>query len=459
MPADVVPIRPDPPTAPARPSSVAGSSGAQPSYAISGWWTPARLRAALDANDAGSFDAIEALRSNLTRDARVGGQGGSRGQRIATPLGLPRELKLPEGYESNDKRSPAARVLDAALALLKDGAAFGPLVQAHLEGELADFGVGYGVLTWVPTGGGGAMMPRFDPWPLSATRFDEERGEVVAMLADGTEEPLTPGDGRWVRVASTLVRPWEDGAVRSISSAVMSRAYSDRDANRFQEAAGQNPLIGTVPTGTQDKERDQFIADTRGLATGRQVGVKYDGYEWERLASNAEQATIFLDWSKFKASDAAIGYVGQDGTAAKGDTGTYGAVAVLDGVRYDLVERDVAQQSAAFSQIAGPFAFYNFGRADLAPTLFYAVPDPEEDARAKAERDEARLAREAFHKELASLRASGASLDAKLVMEVATAHAVTISDAMAEAIAAGMAVKAEQSAQAAKGLAGGSPVG
>lgn len=425
MAAELTLVRPDPPAAP-KPAAASWGGGAQPSAAVSGYWTPTRMRAALDANDAGSFAGIVSLRSYLTRDARVGGQGGARGQRISAPMGLDAYLELPEAYESTDRRSPAQRVLDAAKPILESGA-FGPLVRAHLEGELADFGIGIGVVSWQPSGGGGEWTPTFTPWPLDAVRVDQVTGTLFATFADGTEEPIVPGDGRWIVIRASLVRPWEMGAVRCICAPVLERCYARRDASRASEAAGQSPLVGTAPRDAdKTTELPQFEAAMQGITTGKQGMVKGEGFTVDRLWSKGDIADVFFRIAEIGSSDVAIGFLGTDATMAKGTTGTYGAVSVLDGVRYDLVEADCAALRATWLQIAEPFAVYNYARADLAPRLDIDVPDPEEDAHEAAEHKEVRESRAAFFVELTSARAAGPVTPA-IVLEIAEAHDVDVS--------------------------------
>jgi len=432
MAAELTLVRPDPPPPP-KPAATSWGGGSQPSGAISGYWTPIRMRAALDANDAGSFAGIVALRSYLTRDARVGGQGGARGQRISAPMGLDACLELPEAYESTDRRSPAQRVLDAAKPILESGA-YGPLVRAHLEGELADFGIGIGAISWQPSGGGGEWTPTFTPWPLDATRVEPVTGRLLATFADGTEEPITPGDGRWVVIAASLVRPWEMGAIRCICTPVLERCYARRDASRASEAAGQSPLVGTSPKDALPAEKASFETATQGITTGKQGIVVGEGFKVDRLWSKGDLADVFFTIAKIGSSDIAIGYNGTDATMEKGSTGTYGAVVELNGVRYDLVEADCGSLRATWAQIAVPFAVYNYGRADLAPRLDLDVPDPEEDAHEAAERTETRAARAAFFTELASAKAAGPVTPA-IVTEIAAAHHVEVSADYAAALA------------------------
>jgi hypothetical protein len=448
VPGSAVPLQPEPPQDRPRPWGQAH----QPSYAISGVWTPARVRAALDANDAGDFAQIAQLRSSVTRDPRIGGQGGARGQRVSTPLGLAFELCLPEGYDSSDLRSPAARIRDAAAPLYGAEGALGYSFQAFLEGENVDFGIGFATLTWEPSGGGGTWLPRAEPWPIDAVRLDTTTGCYMAAV-EGGEEVITPGDGRWVMISATAYRPFEEGAQRNVGDTFLSRAWGKRDANRFSEAAGQNPLIATVPKGADPNERAAFERDSRALTTGKQGLVKWEGYEVERLGSEVEHVRVFSEIIALGATEIAIAFLGQDGTAAQGKDGTYGAKKVLDGVRYDLVERDVMALAAANAQILVPFAYYNYGRAALAPRARWLVPDPEEEARHGAEREEARKARAAFWQEIGQARTGGAELTRELVLEISTAHGVELSPAMAESIAEGMKRKAEQSAQAAAAFA------
>jgi hypothetical protein len=390
-----------------------------------------RVRDALDQNDAGSFAMIEMLRKTITRHPRIGGQGGARGQRIATPLGIKHEIALPEGYGSSDLRSPAARVRDEVTDVFKRY--YGHGMRAYLEGELADFGLGFASITWAPTGGGGAVVPTIAPWPISAVDLVE--GRLMAMLADGKREPIVPGDGRWIMIAASKHEPWMEGAIRCISEPFLSNTQARRDSDRLSEATGQNPVIGSLPAEEPQGSKNEvaFRGTLDGIATGKQVVIKRDGYSVERLRSNgAEHVKIFESNFTVRHSDIAHAYLGQDGTAEKGSTGTYGAVAVLDGVRDDIVIRDCMSLSEADEQVIIPYCWYNHGRTDIAPRSCYLVPDAAAEAKAKQEREETRSARKAFHEELASF---GDGLTPEIVLAVAEEHRVNCSDAMAKALA------------------------
>lgn len=422
-----------------------GTATMQPSAIMTGWWTVPRVRAAIDANDMGTFDMIHAFRGTITRHPRIGGQGGARGQRIATPLGVQHELTLPEGYGSDDMRSPAARMRDEVKrALFADGGPLGHDMRAYLEGELADFGMGFAVVSWTPTAGGGAVMPTIEPWPLSAVELRE--GRLVALTSEGSDEPIMPGDGRWLMIQASKHEPWREGAVRSLAEPFMSNANVRRDADRLSEAAGQNPVIGELPEGVAVGSKDElaFRLTINNIAKGYQAVMKRAGYNIERLKSDAaEHARIFEILWALTDKDAAHAYLGQDGTAETGSTGTYGARKVLDGVRRDLVERDCKAHEACYAQIIGPYVWYNHGRADLAPRARFLVPDEAELARAKQGREEKRAARKAFHEELSSF---GDRLTPTIVKAIAAEHDVVCSDEMAEALAERVVVAAASKA-------------
>lgn len=404
-----------------------GLNSNQPSIAVVGTWTAARARNAIDANDLGQFTFILQLQRSMTRDARV---MGARLQRIATPLDQELRVEPIEG-KSASNYSPTGRLCKEIEALFEDGGPLAYPIRAHWEGELADFGLSISSVHWQPSPGGAEWMPVVEPWPLDATRLDPLTGQLFA-LHEGGEEPIVPGNGRWTMVRASLLFPWLEGSVRSAVEPWLGRAYSNRDASRFSESAGQNPLVGTVPIQDDEKETAQFIDDVKGLSTGKLGTVVREGYKVERVNSNAEQADIFETNEARCARDAAIAYLGQDGTAAKGTTGTYGAVEVLNGVRYDLVQRDCRALCGGQNDVIAPYLFYNRGSTDASCVAYYNVPDPQETARMATEHEQARKDREAFLKEVGSVKGP---LTKELVLEIAEAYCVAISEEYAEALA------------------------
>ena len=370
-------------------------------------------------------------RNSMTRDARI---AGARLQRIAAPLD--QELLVePADGRTRSRLSPAGRICEDVESLFSEGGPLDYPLRAHRAAELADFGVCVSIQRWEPSPGGGSWTPQIEPWPLDATKIDPATGNLIAVY-EGGEEPISSGDGRWIMDRASLLYPWLEGAVRPAVEPWLARAFANRDASRFSESAGQNPVIGTLPEQPNEPHDAQFIDDCKGISAGKNGMVKREGYKVERLGSDADQVTIFEKNEARAARDAAIAYLGQDGTAAKGTTGTYGAVKVLDGVRFDLVQRDCKALDGGHHDVIEPYVFYNYGDVRLCPRAYYNVPDPDETARELAEHAQARDDRSAFLKELQSLRALGVTLTPDLVREVAQEYEVEVSDAMAQALAA-----------------------
>lgn len=403
----------------------------QPSFAISNTWTPDGVRRALDENDAGLFSLISLLSSHVTRHPDF---IAARRQRVSTPIGMDFELELPSGYESGDARSPAARIRDRAKPMIEAQTTAG--LDAYIIGELADFGMAHAVMHWEPTGDGSAWRPVIQPWPHEAVEIDSN-GDRIALLKDGGREKITPGDGRWIEVLASLKRPHELGAIRALAAQFLAVAHADRDASRFSEAAGQNPVIATRSKEQgYDQTADQtgLITAAQNISKGYQGATISPGQTIARLNSNAGQIKIFEYLCTLGASRIAKVYLGQDGTIATGTTGTYGARQVLQSVAFRLAKEDALALHQAYKQILVPWAFYNFARPDLAPFAVWEVPDADEEAREAAEGLETRQNRLAFLNEIERLKNGGAALTLELAAEIADAYDLECSDAYLQMI-------------------------
>lgn len=421
-------VRPDPESSKIEP--IGGKN--QPSYAVSGTWTPDAVRAALDENDAGRFAPISLLASHCTRHPDF---ISARRQRISASIGMEFKLELPSGYDSNDSRSPAARVRDRAKPMVEAQLTSG--LDAYFVGRIADFGIAHAVIHWEPLGDGSAWMPVVQPWPFEATEIDSN-GDRVALLKDGAREKITPGDGRWIEVISSIERPQECGGIRALGAQFLAVSHADRDASRFSEAAGQNPVIATRSKEQgydQGGDQADLIKAAQNISRGYQGVTISPGQTIDRLNSNAGQIKIFEYLTSLGASRIAIVYLGQDGTIKTGTAGTYGARQVLEAVAFRLAKQDAIILREAYKQILIPWAFYNYGRPDLAPMAEWEVPDAAAEAREAAEGQEVRLNRQAFLAEVAQLKIGGAPLTLEILREIAEQYDVEASDAYLMAIA------------------------
>jgi phage gp29-like protein len=220
-------------------------------------------------------------------------------------------------------------------------------------------------------------------------RTDLRRFQVSAL-----EGPVVvvPGDGQWVLHAPYgAYRGWMRGAVRSCAIPYISRAYAWRDWNRYSEVHGMPIKLLKFPESAGHDEKQAVAAALAKLQTETAIGLPQamsdsPGADWDLTLLEATANT----WQGFrelltKAEERiAIRILGQNLTTNV-DGGSLAAANTHDRVRLDYVRFDARSLASTIrTQILMPFAAYNFGDPDLAPSVTWDV-DPAEDQLARSQ--------------------------------------------------------------------------
>jgi hypothetical protein len=405
-----------PPPQTQAPLPIDGSRGGF--YAQLRWEIP-RVRAALDALDAGLFGPAVLLRDYIRRDPRA---RAAEEQPTSTLLGLKLDLAAGESEHGN---SPLEAMRRAGEGLFGDeGRAADGAALKEIAEDVTGFATKWAWLHFEPSADATTWNPILTPWPMSAVRKDE-KGRYAALL-DGGEEMVIEGPS-WIQFSLSRHAPHLRGAVRSIGETWIARQYAVQDAATRSASVREAKYIGELPPGVKmkTKEANQFAADLQGLVRSNAGVVFEQGGKVTISQASSDGHKIFFELEKLCASDFAIAYSGQDGTTATGSTGTYGARQVLYGVAYDLLRGLARVICGGLNEVLRQWAFYNFGR-DYYPRARIEVPDLEaEQARALATER-----RPLMLKELQSLAARG-PLPEALVFEVANRYGQTVTPAWA----------------------------
>lgn len=301
-------------------------------------------------------------------------------QRVSTPIGLPWHVEN-SGFRGG--LGASARAVAAVGALFERTSVSCPQpVQESLVRDAVMAGVGIAQIHWVTTPE--AWIPIVEPWPLAFTRWDSTARQFVVTTTKG-EVPIEHGQGKWIILTPNGPRSWMYGALRALSEPWSDRQLTIRYRSQHAGAHGSPTPVGTLPEGisTDSKEGSQFLAMLRQMREGRIAALKPFGSEIAMLEAHTNAADVFGSIISNETDDIVACLLGQDGTAKKGSVYT---APVFDGVRFDLVERDVGALDAALTTgLVEWFVRLNFDERAM-PSICHVVPDPEEDGRLAAKR-------------------------------------------------------------------------
>lgn len=348
---------------------------------ISTQWDPPTMRQALAAHMVGQFIGSARLTEATLADGRIQATLGSRTSAL---LGQP--LRHRPAIEKGYRGSAAARECHDAWVEGFD-ATFGPetLVSVLRWGIMMGFCLAENLWdTDEPI-----WRPRLKVWHPEYTWYNVVTRWLIAITIDGAAE-VTAGDGKWALYAPHgEYRGWVHGAIRAVASPWLARQFAAyRDWPRYSEIHGIPIMKPIVPFDANEEDKKRF-----GDAV-TQLGV-----ETSILCPQSQERKYDLElleaqdntWQSFEHLVAAcdmsivLALLGQNLTTEVKE-GSLAAARVHGDVRQDLLEHDNRSLSHfIYTQVARPFALFNFGDADLAPYSTWQV-EPVEDKgmRAKA---------------------------------------------------------------------------
>lgn len=348
-----------------------------PLVTVQNTWTVDQARGALYAHMMGQFDASAQLFDSILGDDRVMATMGSR----------------ISGLFGREARFSSANDSDAAKECRLAWEAWWPRLSGDSAmSEMHTYGIGMGFspaqLVWdtsKPVWG-----PYLRPWHPRFTYFDWSSRFMMALCQEATV-PITPGDGKWVlHSPHGEYRGWIRGAIRALAEPWMLRHFAFRDMARFNEIHGMATRIGMVPAVSDPNERSDFEAKIANLGSDTAMilpqgvdGPDGSGYDYKLVEATATA------WESFPGlidrCDMAIilAILFQNlTTEVKG--GSFAATSAHMDIRQSgLQGDDAAWANTIYNQIARPFAWLNFGDADLAPRTWRDV-EPRDDLRGNA---------------------------------------------------------------------------
>lgn len=256
--------------------------------------------------------------------------------------------------------------------------------------ETSDYGTMMGFahdqLLWDTTQPGLDYAPSMHPWHPIFTYYDWDLRCFMAIGQDATI-PIVPGNGKWVEYAPFgSYRGWIRGALRSCVEPWFLRHFGFRDMARFGEVHGNPTRVGEVPIVGDPVERAAFERSLAGLGADTALivpkGVDANdgtGYGYKLVEANSGSWQVHP--AQIDRCDMAIvlALLMVSQTTEVGGS-VYGPKVAQD-IRSEGSQLDnQTWKRTIYNQVARPFAYLNFGDANLAPWTWWDVVGSDEYA-------------------------------------------------------------------------------
>lgn len=348
-----------------------------PLVTVQNTWTVDGARGALYGHMQGQFDASGQLCDSILGDDRVMATLGSRRAGL-----FGREVRFRPGNDSGEAKACLDAWVAAWPRLSGDGA----------MAEMSDYEIMMGwnaaQIVWDTTTP--VWQPMLRPWHPRFSYYDWNVRRYVALSQDGSIA-IEPGNAKWVLHSRfTPYRAWVRGAIRAVTEPWMLRHFAFRDMARFSEVHGMPTRIAWTPAAADPAERAQYqqqvsqLGSNTTLLLGRGVDQQNSyGYElveagdmaWESFPGLIDRCDMAI----------VLALLFQNlTTEVKG--GAFAATSAHMDIRQSGIQFDgQAWKATLYNQVARPFAFLNFGDADLAPWTEWDIAS-RDDYSANAER-------------------------------------------------------------------------
>jgi hypothetical protein len=345
--------------------------------AVSGWEV-GTVRGAIDAHDAGSFWNSSALAVVVSRYPWI---GGPLGQREAPPLGLTREVYIPDGTDRGKSRIAAT---EFSAIMTENEWLFGDIFRPHAM-------IGFSLLqhTWVYDRETKTQVPITSVFPTSAVRWNSWSKRLQAFTLDGPID-IIDGDGKW-SIVGTGAQPHIRGAIRMLGMPWASSASAERDESALSEYLGRMCPIAILPGGKKDdvvitpgsEEGKQTLEALKNLGKARSGGMFAGGTTITTLSNvDAGAAALLAGLLERRAKGMAIALLGTDSTTVAPSVYLSPSLA---GVSLAKAREDVTHAGRAWSQLGSHYGEINYGLTPAqSPSYRWLLPDPTEADRRKA---------------------------------------------------------------------------
>jgi hypothetical protein len=358
-----------------------------PSQAFDGW-SVERIRSAIAMHDQGLFYESAILAVTISRFAPV---FAALKQVIAPILSLPRHVQ-------GGQRGLARILRDEVEARLapSTGLRSSPYFPETLYGstaidvtQMGFYGLQHAYGDPDPATGVRPVYTR--RWPAWAMRRCPYRNTFIAITTEGEDDMIT-GEGKWT-VGGDTDEPHLNGAIRAAGLEVLDGTLIKQARASYIDKYGNPKIAAVMPEkqGTGSVEGDKLLAALNTMLAPDGIGVFAHGTDFKSMALTSSQSTVFKDaLDNIWMCIAAI-FLGSDGTLSSGTGGVY-TPPMYQGIARTVADRTLKTIVRGINTgEVYPWLQINYAttiaetRGWVDPVLSIPLPDPEADARKKAE--------------------------------------------------------------------------
>lgn len=340
-----------------------------PLVTIQNTWSIPEARSALFQHAIGIFFASGMLCDSIIGDDRVTSTLNSRASAV-----FGREPRF-KAADSSDAAKKCLQAWEDWWPRLSGGSA-----MREMQDYATMMGFHHSQILWDTTQTTAAFCPHLRPWHPVFEYYDWYLRRYMAIGQDAVI-PIVPGNGKWIEhTPFGSYRGWIRGAIRPVVEPWMLRHYGFRDMARFGEVHGNPTRKGKVPMVGDPKERQDFEAALANLGADAALivptGVDVNdgnGYDYELVEARSQSWQVHP--AQIDRCDMAIVLallmVSLETEVDSG--GAWGAKSKMD-IRSEGAQLDnQSWKMTIYRDLARPFAFLNFGDANLAPWTWYDV--------------------------------------------------------------------------------------
>jgi phage gp29-like protein len=330
-----------------------------PLVTVQNSWTVEGARTALMSHMIGVFEGSAQLCDSILGDDRVMATLGSRRAGL-----FGREVRF---KPANDSRA-AKEVLDAWVdhwPQFSGDSSLGLIYDYEILMGFAD-----AQLVWDTTGD--IWKPYARLWHARYSYWHWQLRKMIALSQDG-QIPIIPGNGKWLHHSRYgNERCWIRGALRAVTEPWLVRHFALRDWARYSEKHGLPMVLAETPMSADPGERSAFVnqlanvGNETTLLLGKGVD-KDNSYDARYLEATDTSWEAFPGLRNHCDMAIVLAILFQNLTTEVTGGSNAATTSHMD-IRDSGVQDDnTAMRTTVRRDVGRPFAYFNYGDADLAP--------------------------------------------------------------------------------------------
>lgn len=335
-----------------------------PNVNVQTGWTVPQSRAALINLAAGMFEYPAQLIDSMIGDSRIQASLASiNGGLFSRPL----TWETPPGLEDDDEAQNCLQVWQEQWPNIGTEAALSNAVTW-------DVFLGFWTAQILWDTSEDLWVPKIYPWHPRYVYYNWPLRKYVATSMDG-QIPIIGGDGKWILHAPHgEYRGWLNGAVRATAPWWLARNLALRDAARFSERYGFPITKAKTPFGADPVAINAWrsvlarLGQESTVQTPQSADPKVMSYDLEYLELKGGQAwEIFFKLIEQCNMEITLAIQAQNLTSEVKE-GSFAAAREHGDVKQTLLQSKARGFCRTLhTQLARPFAAFNFGRPEIAP--------------------------------------------------------------------------------------------